>query len=176
VGNQSRGEFEASLAHGRTIEQAVARWLMSNGYLILPVYDYSGKGLQKAPKLQAADIAASLVVPDLLAARNGTLRWVEVKWKSRADFTWITQRRETGIDNPLWKDYLEVQRITGHEVWLVFVHEQEREIIGNKLDALKPHARWAPKFQPRGGQFFPCEKLIKIVDWDVVFPPGAEAA
>jgi hypothetical protein len=120
---------------GRRAELAVSRWLQqTRGWHVLPAYDYAGQGERKAPRLEG--LPTSLVVPDLLAARQGVSAWFEVKLKTHADYTYLTGRQETGIALRLWNHYLEVQALTGLRVWLVFVHEDEDEVRAGDLASL----------------------------------------
>jgi len=157
--------FEEKLAMGREYELLVAGWLKRRGFLILPVYDYSGLGENKSPKLQAANDADSLVVPDLLIAQaqKGT-KWVEVKFKARADFTRKTQRMETGIALRLWRHYHEVKAATGLPVWLMFCHAEEDEIRGAEIADLASAVRvYDGRKMGRGGMaFFPVEALRRL--------------
>lgn len=133
---QSDDQFQASLAKARKIERAVAAWLMSKGARILPVYDYSGLGEGKAPKLQAFSASDSLVTPDLLVARRGCMSWCEVKWKTSAFHFRKTNEFETGIDLRLWNQYQRVKKITGCRVFLVFVHEAEDTVTCDEIGLL----------------------------------------
>lgn len=120
---------------GRRAELAVSLWLQrTRGWHVLPAYDYAGQGEKKAPRLEG--LPQSLVVPDLLGAKDGMTAWFEVKLKTHADYTYMTGRRETGIALRLWNHYLEVQALTGLRVWLVFVHEEEDEIRTGDLVTL----------------------------------------
>jgi len=118
---------------GRKAERAVSLWLQSLGWYVLPAYDYAGLGEGKAPRLEGPQPA---VVPDLLTARDGAGRWCEVKFKQHADWTRATGRYETGIPTRHWLDYGRVRTITGTDVWLMFVHEDEDEIRGGEIDYL----------------------------------------
>lgn len=165
-------DFDTQLEIGRRAEKAVGRWLMSRGWLILPVYDYSGLGERKAPKLVAAQALASLVVPDLLACRKGLMRWAEVKWKLRADWTRSTQRKETGISKRLWLQYFEVHEQSGLEVWIVFVHQSEGEVRGASLwdlVALTPRYYDGGKMGRGGMVFFPYDRIPLLAQLSDVF-------
>lgn len=153
-------DFLDAVARARVIERMVSEWLQARGWLILPVYDYSGLAENKAPKLLSKKL--SLVTPDLLGARNGESRWVEVKWKSRADFTRMSQRMETGVDARLWNNYLLVQKETGIPVWIAFVHELENEIRAEHIDILARSARHGDpqrKMSRSGMVFFAWDSL-----------------
>jgi len=118
------------------VEIAVAAYLMMRGWLILPVYDYSGLGEGKPPKLTARESEDSLICPDLLCAKNGLIRWCEVKYKERCDWTRVVQRRETGINKRLWEHYQQVEQATGIATWIVFAHGQENELRRGLLSLL----------------------------------------
>lgn len=130
-------DFERKLAWGGQAERALSLWLQQQGWYVLPTYDYSGLDNNKAPKLEGSSPNRSLVIPDLLAAQfsKGTV-WLEVKRKSKADWTHQTGRRETGIPLRLWNDYLDVQHETRLDVWVLFVHEQEDEVRGQRITYL----------------------------------------
>lgn len=125
--SQPKFEDLPETIRGRAAEQAISRWLQAEGWHILPAYDFSGKNGDKAPRFSG--LRSSLIVPDLLGAK-GLLRWYEVKWKHQASRGW------TGIPLRHWHDYLEVRRISGVEVWLVFVHELEDEIRAGEIGQL----------------------------------------
>jgi hypothetical protein len=159
-----RPSFEDQLAFGREVEKSVSAWLMTKGYIILPVYDYSGLSENKAPKFTAAIQAESLVIPDLLAAKEGSSKFVEVKFKESATFTHITKRNETGLSHRLWKDYKSVQEKTGIPVYLVFAHRKEDEVRCGKLSSLDGKERvYSGTRMGRGGMvFFDYESLALI--------------
>jgi len=158
---QNSESFERQLQRGRVVEEQVADWLMGQGRMVLPVYEYSGLGDGKAPKLLAIPSSASLVVPDLLVVAKGKTLWIEVKYKSHADFTHITQRRETGISQRLWGHYQRVQTVTGLPVWILFVHEKEDELRAGALTELNQNKRAynGGKMGGAGMYFFPYNEL-----------------
>lgn len=129
--------FEDRLAQERKTEKLIAAWFMSRGWFILPVYDYSEQD-KKAPKLTAFDVVNSLVTPDLLIARDGDLKWVEIKRKTEAVFYRKAKQWRTGIAKRLWRDYQDVEKLSGQEVWLVFIHEDRDEVVGAHIAKLTP--------------------------------------
>lgn len=151
--------FDEQLASARQIEMAVGAWLIRRGWSVLPVYDYSGLADGKAPKLDNG--AGGIVTPDLLASKAGETRWVEVKFKARADWTHLTQRLETGINLRLWNHYKTILAETGIDVWLVFVHEAEDLVCGQNMTWLSQRAReYTGKKMGRDGMvFFPLGEL-----------------
>jgi hypothetical protein len=170
-----REDFETQLARARAIEEAVARWCMRRGGMVLPVYDYSGLQDNKAPRLQGLPAKRSLVLPDLLVFRSGRRWWLEVKLKTETTATKIRGGRpETGIDLRHWRHYAAVQLETGIPVWVLFVHEREAEVRGASIDELTEHARLSPNFNGgKGGMFFAWDSLHWVCDLDSVL---AEAA
>lgn len=161
----SPDRFDEKLQWGAEAEVWVAAWLMRRGWRILPAYDYSGRDDDKAPRLVAVQAADSLIVPDLLSARDGKTRWVEVKRKSRADLYRKTGVLETGISRRLWAHYRRTQEVTGIEVWVVFVHDAEGEVRGQSIDelaALPPREYLGTKMGRDGMVFFPWERLVRL--------------
>lgn len=131
--------FQAAKQHGRTGERRVADWLQRAGWYIIPSYDYTGSEGQKAPRIEG--LASKHILPDLDAARRGIRQWVEVKTKTRATFTYTTQRFEHGIPQRHWEEYQQVQAITGCPVHLAIYEEETAVILLQRLDVLIPHAR-----------------------------------
>jgi len=139
---------------GRKGELLIADLLKQAGWYILPSYDYSGEE-EKAPRLQGA--LREYVIPDLDISKNGERRWAEVKTKQKADWTYITRRLEHGIPLRHYRHYLEVQEITGCDVWL-FVYEIEAgDVLFAKLNDLADVLRlYEGNKMSRGGMaFFP---------------------
>jgi hypothetical protein len=165
-------DFEQAVARARVIEQAVAAWLMRRRCQILPVYDYSGLGKGKAPKLAGA--SRSLVTPDLLVAREGMTTWVEVKWKTSATLHKTSGSVDTGIERRLWDHYSEVERVTGIPVWIVFVHQTEREIRGEPISTLKSCARFGVG-AGAGMVYFPVAKIRQLASFQDVMREGMVA-
>jgi hypothetical protein len=113
------GDFADKLTFGQLGESAISRWLQSRGHSIFPAYEKqigSGKG----PQLFTS--TGDLVLPDLLAFRDGNIRWFEAKHKTC--FTWhrITGRWTTGIDIRHYTEYQQVATVTSLPVWLLFWH------------------------------------------------------
>lgn len=111
--------FEQNLAVGQLGESLISRWLQSRGHAVFPAYQIehqTGKG----PQMFAA--SGDLVLPDLLAFRQGKIQWFEAKHKTC--FTWhrMTGRWTTGIDLRHYGEYQEVAARTGLPVWLLFFH------------------------------------------------------
>jgi hypothetical protein len=111
--------FEERLKEGQLGESAIANFLISRGWGVLPAYQVetdSGKG----PRLFGG--FGQLICPDLLVFRGSKVYWIEAKHKS--SFTWhrLSQTWQTGIDKRHWLDYLRVGEQTPFPVWLLFLH------------------------------------------------------
>jgi hypothetical protein len=128
---------------------------------LLPAYDFSGKGDDKSPRLLAPPGKAALVLPDLLCFRETSPLWIEVKWKAKATINHNRRRRETGINRRLWREYQRVQEVTGIEVVLLFLHEQEAEIRADTVRRLSSYGReyTGPRMGPDGMVFWPYERI-----------------
>jgi hypothetical protein len=113
--------FERQLTIGRVGESLIARWLMSRGHTVLPVYEIE-KNQGKGPQLFSAN--QSLVAPDMLVFTANGQQFIEAKHKSV--FTWHrnTQQWTTGIDMRHYGDYLRVGKQTQLPVWLMFFHRE----------------------------------------------------
>lgn len=119
---------------GRGVEQIVARWLMERGWYVIPSYDYAGEDGNKAPRLES--LSDRFPVPDLDICSgprsrfsSGVRRWVEVKAKEAASFTYKTGKYEHGIEH--YDDYMRVAELTGTEAWLAIyetttIHTREQ--------------------------------------------------
>lgn len=170
-----RTSFDEAVAKARVIERAVAQWLMAHGARILPVYDYSGLGENKAPRLEAFSASDSLVTPDLLVARSGRMQWCEVKWKERAFEFMKTNEYETGIDLRLWKQYQRVKTVTGCRVFLVFAHKQENIVTCDEIGAMDslPGKRVYMGSQYKSMINWPLRHLHQLTEYARIIPSEA---
>lgn len=113
--------FSQSLERGQLGESVIARWLISRGNMVLPVYEKeidTGKG----PRLFTGE--GQLVAPDMLVLPN--YRFIEAKHKNV--FTWHRKTRKwvTGVDLNHYHDYQQVQLRTRTDVWLLFLHRSDQ--------------------------------------------------
>ena len=166
-------DFEVQRARGLRIEKRVAQWFMKTGWMVLPGYQFSGPSNDNAPVMQAFSSSESAVIPDLLVARNGVMRWVEVKLKTQAT-PWRNggYRLDTGIARRHWNAYETVARATGAEVWLSFAHEFENQVTCDRIVDLASIARVDDgERMERGGMcFFPWNELNKVGTFDEIAP------
>jgi hypothetical protein len=116
---------------GRAGELLVSAWLQGRGWFVIPSYDYSGIGRDKAPKMRG--IRNSFPVPDLDACRSGDRRWVEVKTKTSAAMYHKTGQYQHGIEH--YVDYVRVQQETGNKAWLAVLETATIETADEKGEA-----------------------------------------
>ena len=154
-----QSDFAQKLALGNQYERLVSDWLMTKGWRLLAAYEYSGE--DKAPRLMALD-GDSLIVPDLLAAKDGKALWFEVKFKTSSDFTRITKRQETGISARLADHYSRVETISGIPVWLIFCHLKQDEIIAARLADVLPLSRSSSSQIMGRMKFFPVSEFKRL--------------
>lgn len=135
LARSSEIDFQAKLAAARLDEIRFSNYVRTrNRRYVVPTYDYSGQGENKAPKLLAPPGCKDLILPDLLELGHGLQRFYEVKSRN-----W--QRWETGISTRLWNHYREVQGRTKIPVFLCFLHEKEDELRVGSIGGLTSHAR-----------------------------------
>jgi hypothetical protein len=159
---------------GRSGEQIVAKWLQDRGWYVVPSYDYSGAD-DHPPRMQGAD--AAYVIPDLDIAKDGRRLWVEVKTKTAATFTRMTQQLEHGISLRHFEHYQAIQRITGSHVWLFVIEEDCAVLLAESLDALSQRKRvYAGGKMGRAGMvFFPRDRFRTVIQLRDL-PNGERAA
>lgn len=109
--------FNQNLATGQLGESVIAKWCMSRGNMVLPVYEKeidTGKG----PRFFTP--SGQLVAPDMFVLPS--MHWVEAKHKT--NFTWHrkTSRWVTGIDLNHYQAYIAVEAASKLPVWLLFLH------------------------------------------------------
>lgn len=122
---------KAEFILGRDGEEFVRQWLIGLGYHVVPQYLIERDG---APLLESW--LRKEVLPDILAAKKGQARWVEVKTKSRATKNQKRRRWETGIPERHWQAYKRVEENTGIPGWVAFLHLEERRIYLGSLKSI----------------------------------------
>jgi len=136
---QAPSDFQVRLDAAREWEKRMAALLRERGWYVLPTYDFSGKGDDKAPKLMAPVGCESLVLPDLQCFGEDGQRWVEVKYKTRADYNRKHGYTVTGISRRLWRHYRSVAEVSRADVFVAFLHDEEAEIRGDSLANLSSY-------------------------------------
>lgn len=154
-------EFRRKRKRGEIMERRTARWLGQRDASVLPVYDFSGLADDKPPRLIGKRL---LVMPDLLVCKDGRSYWLEVKLKVSATLHRKSGVLETGLSRRLCEQYLQVQKLSGLDVYLLFAHEKEDEVRIALLSTL-----WEMRREYRGTKmgwagmaFFPYYKIPKV--------------
>jgi hypothetical protein len=110
-------DFATNLKTGQLGESLIARWCMSRGNSLIPVYEKeidTGKG----PRFFSPE--GQFVAPDMFLLP--AMMFVEAKHKTVFSWHRITERWCTGIDLNHYEGYQRVQAISGRPVWLLFLH------------------------------------------------------
>lgn len=166
-------QFQNRLAFGQMAETKIARWILSKGAVIMPIYDIeyeSGKG----PRIFS--IEEQYIAPDLLVFHQGKMYWIEAKHKSV--FTWYRKGKywTTGIDLHHYRQYLKVEQLLKFPIRLLFLHESNipapidrryscppqcpTGLFGQSLGYLTQHeSHRSPKHGPMGMVYWAYETL-----------------
>lgn len=138
--------FAESLAKGKTGESDIAKWLISRGASILPVYEIA-ENQYKGPAVYSVD-NMNIIAPDMMVFNGGKITFVEAKHKTAFSWHRITQQWVTGIDLKHYFEYQKIQEKLSIPVWLMFLHDggtakdSEKSpsgLFGNSLDYLINH-------------------------------------
>lgn len=152
---QTPSKFQQELARGREYEVAFSRWLQAErGFYTVPVFDLNRMGAPRIEGRQPDGTLESLVMPDILACKNGAWVWFEVKLKDHADWHRKTNTLVTGLPLRNWQHYLAVQKATRTPVWIVFVHLTEREVLAGDISVLSYHHIHHASTMDNGGTVF----------------------
>lgn len=164
-------EFQEAVQHARGYEKALDKYIRNRfGGRTLATYDYNGLGEDKPPKLYGED--QDLIVPDFLWFGQKTSRWIECKWKTGASPRPDRKSGEivTGFNLRHWEHYNKVQKETGIEVVIIFIHQREAECLFSTLAELRDceDHRWEKWGNfPNGAKrppmiYFVCRKLKRL--------------
>jgi hypothetical protein len=145
----SRREFQ----RGRAAERLIAQRIRERGWHTVEASLFSGEDGDERPALKGKN--AELALPDLLIARSGQLRWVELKLKARPATDSATGKDVHGVSARLVREYLQVQEETGVVVILAVFEENTRLLLVNRLDELLTTGRLCTSDTlNRGGTWF----------------------
>lgn len=174
--------FEESLSIGRASESAIAKWLRSRGWAVLPAYEKAGSEF-KGPQVFFPESCA-LVAPDFLSWRGKCARWIEAKHKTAFSWHRITQRWVTGIDLRHYMDYCALANKSPWPVWLLFLHTggQAKDspvspagLFGQTLDELRLRENHRSSQWGRSGMvYWAVDSLIRLADADSLAQDVAE--
>lgn len=167
--------FEQRLAEGVEGEHRIARKLLDIGVAVAPLYQFENQGTAPHMLGKLGCDQIKRVLPDL-TCWGETAFFAEVKRKQR----WVTYSGflETGLNARLFREYCDVQALTGCPVFLFFLHESQLPTgvwIG-RIDRLRARCReWAGS-RPDGSvvskplTLFPASTLTKI--WELAEVPS----
>jgi hypothetical protein len=113
--------FEQWLAFGEEGERFIAERLISAGKAVSNNYQFQTKATAPAVFWKESGQRKRLVLPDLQVWTEDRQVFVEVKRKTQWG-KWCGAL-ETGTEAHLFQHYEAVQRKTGHEVFLFFLHQ-----------------------------------------------------
>lgn len=157
-------KFKQELARSRVYEVAFKKWLEAEReFSTLPVFDFNGYRHNTAPVLSGN--GRQLVAPDILGFKGGgACAFFEVKLKELAALHRKTNTRVTGLALRNWQDYMEISRLTGIPVWIVFIHQKEREVRVGNIRTISEHHIHHESTMDRGGTvFFEYSRLSRIM-------------
>lgn len=111
---------------GRAGEVVIAGMLRAGQWYVNPTCEYSGKESRHAP--MTANDEEALILPDFDIAKRGQRKWVEVKSYGTPGDNRQHGCKVHGISKRHHKEYVEIERETGCEVWL-FIYEYETKTV-----------------------------------------------
>ncbi len=116
---QGYSKFEAHLRFGTDGEHIVGRRLTREGVVINPLWQHANSGKAPAIYYDAEGSLVEVTLPDMTCWLDGVFH-VEVKVKQR----WVHWhgRMETGFNTRAFAAYQKVEVLTGHDVWVAFLH------------------------------------------------------
>jgi len=136
--------FKENLEFGEDGEKLVQHYLLQNGFVVLPLWQFSANS---TPLLFYGSIA--LPSPDLMAWKCGVAYFFDSKRKSR--FIEYKGRRETGCDDKAYSNYLKCASITGFKTILVFLHgDDPRDWYCGDVQQIEPYKRLWNGCKPTG--------------------------
>lgn len=119
---------------GTNAELKLQTWLLRSGTALAVARVRHGGSL--APMLSTWE--GELILPDLqVHLANGEYVWLESKFKTCCVVYEHADVRRTGIDLTNYGHYREVEYVTGHSVYVAFIHRDE-----NQVRLAGPEARW----------------------------------
>ena len=116
-------------------EQNVATFLKENGWAVVPTHECNPGD---AALMRGMD--KSFILPDLLSFDTKRAIWIEVKTKEKPRLYKKRNEYRHCIDEYQYREYLQVESLTGSNVWL-FVYEENTDKI------LRAPVNWLPVVQ-----------------------------
>lgn len=112
--------FEEYLHIGRAGEDILKDWLQQSGAYVIETRDMM-KTDQKHKGPSMWGLNDSYVLPDFEAIKKGNLIFVEAKTKSTISNHLKSRKQQHGIDTRHYIHYLEVNKLSGIDVWVVIL-------------------------------------------------------
>jgi len=115
-------DFNKQLQYGQDGEREIAARLISNGFAVMPLYQFSASF---APTIYSNN--GNYTCPDLMCFSASYQMFVDSKKKRQ----WVTYSggKETGINKNHYEAYKKLSDTTGIDMYLVFIHD-ENEPMG----------------------------------------------
>lgn len=154
--------FAERLRIGQSIELAVMKWLVEEKSChVIPTCDFSQPETDKPVMFTGK---RKLVLPDLDVSGPLHRYWLEVKGKDAPSYTRITGREEHGLAWRMYRDYLEVERLTGNPVYLFVYEMSSGRAMCQSLAKLSQHVRryGSDKMDYGGMAFFPRDEFFLL--------------
>ena len=165
--------FHRQLEVGKVGESEIARWLMSKGYNILPVYEIA-EGQYKGPAVFSKD-GKGIIAPDIFAFSNSDVKWIEAKTKTAFSWHRKTEKWTTGIDKNLFEHYKQIAELAPWPVWLLFLQKggqakdsevSEAGLFGGSIKFLAKNINHdSDNYGPYGMFYWAQDVLKKIADY-----------
>lgn len=115
-------DFQKQFEFGEDGEKVVATTWMDRGWWVAPLYQFVSTKFGAPCMFNGSK---RVILPDLMASRNGSTIGIEVKRKTR----WCQNQKrewETGCEWRHYKHYMEWSDLTGLPVVLACLHDQEQ--------------------------------------------------
>jgi hypothetical protein len=125
--------FDENILLGRTIENAVKDALKQR-YSVMMVSNIETDG-RYGPQMESS--TGGVTLADLQLHGGVRRGWVEVKYKSKAQWFRNWQRAEHGIDLQKWNQYMQLQAETEMPVYLMICQLDTKEILMQSCNTLQ---------------------------------------
>lgn len=118
-------------------EREIVKILQQHGAYVIPQYNYAEDDEFKGPRMHGH--GDELILPDLDVCKRGARIWVEVKTKSDRSLHRITGDYVHGFNKNHYKHYLQVEKESGNEVWVVFIERLSANHLCGRLKNIPIH-------------------------------------
>ena len=146
-------------------EREISQILQQHGAYVIPQYNYAEEDEFKGPRMHG--LFNELVLPDLDVCKSGARIWVEVKTKSDRSLHRITGDYVHGFNKRHYEHYLQVEKESGNEVWVVFIERVNTYILCGRLKDIPVHHVYnGDKMGYHGMVFFNVDDLSQL---DILF-------